>query len=58
MTDLWQRLAEKKVLDDSLRLDIEDTLGSRGKKHLQHSTLARSKSTWIFLSLKAGLPNM
>jgi predicted nucleic acid-binding Zn finger protein len=34
MSDLWQRLAEKKVLDDSIRLDIEDTLGSRGKKAL------------------------
>jgi predicted nucleic acid-binding Zn finger protein len=32
MSDLWQRLAEKKVLDESIRRDIEDTLGSRGKK--------------------------
>ena len=34
MTDLWQRLAQKKVLDASLRLEIEETLGSRGKKAL------------------------
>jgi predicted nucleic acid-binding Zn finger protein len=34
MSDLWQRLSEKKVLDESLRLAIEDTLGSRGKKAL------------------------
>jgi predicted nucleic acid-binding Zn finger protein len=35
MTDLWQRLAEKKVLDDSLRQDIADTLGPRGRKALE-----------------------
>lgn len=34
MNDLWQHLAEKKVLDASLRLEIEETLGSRGKKAL------------------------
>ncbi len=34
MSDLWQRLAEKKVLDASLRLEIEETLGTRGKKAL------------------------
>jgi len=34
MSDLWQRLAQKKVLDASLRLEIEDTLGTRGKKAL------------------------
>jgi predicted nucleic acid-binding Zn finger protein len=34
MNDLWQRLAEKKVLDPSLRLEIEETLGTRGKKAL------------------------
>jgi predicted nucleic acid-binding Zn finger protein len=34
MTDLWQRLAEKKVLDATLRQDIEEVLGSRGKKAL------------------------
>ena len=34
MTDIWQRLAEKKVLDASLRQDIEQDLGSRGKKAL------------------------
>jgi len=32
MSDLWQRLAEKKVLDASLRLEIEETFGTRGKK--------------------------
>jgi predicted nucleic acid-binding Zn finger protein len=34
MSDLWQRLAEKKGLDEPLRLAIEDTFGSRGKKAL------------------------
>ena len=34
MSDLWQRLAEKKVLDASLRLEIEEALGTRGKKAL------------------------
>jgi predicted nucleic acid-binding Zn finger protein len=34
MSDLWQRLNEKKVLDASLRLEIEETFGSRGKKAL------------------------
>jgi predicted nucleic acid-binding Zn finger protein len=34
MSDLWQRLAQKKVLDASLRLEIEETLGTRGKKAL------------------------
>jgi predicted nucleic acid-binding Zn finger protein len=32
MSDLWQRLAEKKVLDAPLRLEIEETFGTRGKK--------------------------
>jgi predicted nucleic acid-binding Zn finger protein len=34
MSDLWQRLAEKKVLDADLRLEIENALGVRGKKAL------------------------
>jgi len=34
MSDLWHRLAEKKDLDDTLRRDIEDILGTRGKKAL------------------------
>jgi len=34
MSDLWQRLAQKKVLDVSLRLEIEETLGKRGEKAL------------------------
>jgi predicted nucleic acid-binding Zn finger protein len=34
MSDLWQRLSEKKVLDAPLRLDIEETFGNRGKKAL------------------------
>jgi predicted nucleic acid-binding Zn finger protein len=34
MTDLWQRLTEKKILDASLRQDIEEVLGPRGKKAL------------------------
>ena len=33
-SDIWKRLAEKKALDDSLREEIERTLGSRGKKAL------------------------
>jgi predicted nucleic acid-binding Zn finger protein len=32
MSDLWQRLAQKKVLDTPLRLEIEETFGTRGKK--------------------------
>jgi len=34
MSDLWQRLSEKKVLDEALRLEIEETFGNRGKKAL------------------------
>jgi predicted nucleic acid-binding Zn finger protein len=34
MSDIWQRLAEKKVLDADLRLEIENALGVRGKKAL------------------------
>jgi predicted nucleic acid-binding Zn finger protein len=34
MSDLWQHLAEKKVLDTSLRLEIEEALGTRGEKAL------------------------
>ena len=34
MSDLWQRLAEKKVLDASLRFEIEESFGTRGKKAL------------------------
>jgi predicted nucleic acid-binding Zn finger protein len=34
MSDLWQILAEKKVLDAPLRLEIEETFGTRGKKAL------------------------
>ena len=34
MNDPWQNLAEKKVLDASLRLEIEEALGTRGKKAL------------------------
>jgi predicted nucleic acid-binding Zn finger protein len=33
-TDVWERLQEKKVLDDSLRSEIESVFGSRGKKAL------------------------
>ena len=59
MNDLWQHLAEKKVLDASLRLEIEEALGTRGKKDsLQPLIQVKSKNTWIFLSLKARLPNM
>ena len=34
MSDLWQRLSEKKVLDEALRLEIEESFGNRGKKAL------------------------
>jgi predicted nucleic acid-binding Zn finger protein len=34
MSDLWQRLAEKKELDEELRLEVEKELGPRGKKAL------------------------
>jgi len=34
MSDLWQCLSEKKVLDEALRLEIEETFGNRGKKAL------------------------
>jgi predicted nucleic acid-binding Zn finger protein len=34
MSDLWQHLSEKKVLDDPIRLEIEETFGNRGKKAL------------------------
>jgi hypothetical protein len=58
MSDLWQRLAQKKGLDASLRLEIEETFGTRGKKALAALDSGKIKNTWIFLSLKAGLPNM
>jgi predicted nucleic acid-binding Zn finger protein len=34
MSDVWQDLAGKKVLDPSIREEIETELGSRGKKAL------------------------
>jgi predicted nucleic acid-binding Zn finger protein len=34
MSDLWQRLGEKKALDADLRCEIEETFGNRGKKAL------------------------
>ena len=34
MTDLWQRLNEQKALDDTLRKEIEEQFGTRGKKAL------------------------
>jgi len=34
MSDLWQRLGEKKALNDDLRSEIEEIFGSRGKKAL------------------------
>ncbi len=34
MSDLWQHLAEKRVLDPVLREEIETAFGSRGKKAL------------------------
>jgi len=34
MSDLWQRLGEKRALDADLRCEIEKTFGNRGKKAL------------------------
>ncbi len=34
MSDLWHRLGERRVLDATLRLEIEETFGDRGKKAL------------------------
>ncbi|MEN6444255.1 MAG: SWIM zinc finger family protein [Methanoregula sp.] len=34
MTDLWQHLAEKKALDETLREEIIGTCGARGTKAL------------------------
>ena len=34
MSDIWQRLAERKTLDPDLRADIEAEFGARGKKAL------------------------
>jgi len=34
MSDLWEDLEKRRVLDDSLRQEIERALGSRGKKAL------------------------
>jgi predicted nucleic acid-binding Zn finger protein len=34
MSNLWNRLREKKALDADLRADIEETFGNRGKKAL------------------------
>ena len=43
MSDIWQRLAEKKVLDADLRLEIENALGVRGKKALAALDSCKSK---------------
>jgi predicted nucleic acid-binding Zn finger protein len=34
MSDIWQRIKEKKVLDPALREEIESAFGARGKKAL------------------------
>ena len=34
MSDIWNRLAESKALTATLRLEIEETFGNRGKKAL------------------------
>ena len=34
MSDIWQKLTREKILDPSLRGEIEAELGSRGKKAL------------------------
>jgi len=39
--DLWERLGRQKILDDSLRSEIESAFGARGKKAL--STLDAKK---------------
>ncbi|MDD1696533.1 MAG: SWIM zinc finger family protein [Methanoregula sp.] len=43
MSDLWQLLKEKKVLDVPLRLAIEETFGNRGKKALAALDAGRVK---------------
>jgi len=43
MSDLWQRLSEKKVLDEALRLEIEESFGNRGKKALTALDAGRIK---------------
>jgi predicted nucleic acid-binding Zn finger protein len=34
MSDIWHRLGESKALTTALRLEIEETFGTRGKKAL------------------------
>jgi predicted nucleic acid-binding Zn finger protein len=34
MSDIWQRLTEKKALDQALREEIESEFGARGRKAL------------------------
>jgi predicted nucleic acid-binding Zn finger protein len=34
MNDIWQKISRKKILDESLRREIEAELGPRGKKAL------------------------
>ena len=43
MNELWQHLAQKKVLDAALRQEIEETLGQRGKKALTALDAGRIK---------------
>ena len=34
MSDIWQKISQKKILDEELQREIETVLGSRGKKAL------------------------
>ena len=38
MTNIWQRLDEKKALDNPLREEIIKIYGARGKKHWRQLT--------------------
>lgn len=43
MSDLWQRLSQTKSLDASIRQEIEETFGNRGKKALNALDAGRIK---------------
>lgn len=54
MSDLWQRLAQKKVLDAPLRIEIEETFGMRGKKALSALDSGRIKKYLDFFVVQGG----
>ena len=55
MSDLWQRLSEKKNLDEALRLEIEESFGNRGKKALAALDDGRIKKYLDFFVVQGGL---